>query len=385
MVTNGATMDISRRNLLAGAGATMAMAMTSAGGARTARNRTPDWYRGAIVIDGLGGIGDPYAPEDQLRFSDRARTELLSTGVTACNLTITPVGNDPDIWAKINQGLDMWGYVIAANPDFLVPIRKASDIAAARAAGKMGLIYGTQDTSMVGAALDRIATLKGRGVRVMQLTYNLRNLSGDGALEPGNAGLSRLGHATIARIEAEKLLLDLSHAGARTISEGIAAATRPLTISHTGCRALFDHPRNTSDESLKALADKGGVAGIYFMPYLSPSFKPTGAELVAHIEHMANVCGEDHVGIGSDNGPMPIPVNAQTLEAARLDYEQRKAAGFAAPGEGPEVMTLVADYNSLDRFQRLARVLEGRGWSQSRLEKFFGGNLLRLYGEVWES
>ena len=385
MVTNGATMDISRRNLLAGAGATMAMAMTSAGGARTARNRTPDWYRGAIVIDGLGGIGDPYAPEDQLRFSDRARTELLSTGVTACNLTITPVGNDPDIWAKINQGLDMWGYVLAANPDFLVPIRKASDIAAARAAGKMGLIYGTQDTSMVGAALDRIATLKGRGVRVMQLTYNLRNLSGDGALEPGNAGLSRLGHATIARIEAEKLLLDLSHAGARTISEGIAAATRPLTISHTGCRALFDHPRNTSDESLKALADKGGVAGIYFMPYLSPNFKPTGAELVAHIEHMANVCGEDHVGIGSDNGPMPIPVNAQTLEAARLDYEQRKAAGFAAPGEGPEVMTLVADYNSLDRFQRLARVLEGRGWSQSRLEKFFGGNLLRLYGEVWES
>jgi len=385
MVTNGTTMDISRRNLLAGAGATMAAAMASAGGARTARNRTPDWYRGAIVIDGLGGIGDPYAPEDQLRFSDRARTELLSTGVTACNLTITPVGNDPDIWAKINQGLDMWGYVIAANPDFLVPIRKASDIAAARAAGKMGLIYGTQDTSMVGAALDRIATLKGRGVRVMQLTYNLRNLSGDGALEPGNAGLSRLGHATIARIEAEKLLLDLSHAGARTISEGIAAATRPLTISHTGCRALFDHPRNTSDESLKALADKGGVAGIYFMPYLSPNFKPTGAELVAHIEHMANVCGEDHVGIGSDNGPMPIPVNAQTLEAARLDYEQRKAAGFAAPGEGPEVMTLVADYNSLDRFQRLARVLEGRGWSQSRLEKFFGGNLLRLYGEVWES
>lgn len=378
-------MEISRRDLIAGAGATMALAAASPLlAARTGREAAaPAWYRDAIVIDGLGGIGDPYAPENQLRFSDRARAELLSTGVTAVNLTITPVGNDPDIWTKINQGLDMWGYVIAANPDLLVPVRTAADLRAAKAAGKMGLIYGTQDTSMVGAALDRIATLRDRGVRVMQLTYNLRNLSGDGSLEPGNAGLSRLGHATIERIETEKLLLDLSHAGARTIGEGIAAATRPLTISHTGCRALFDHPRNTGDDNLKALADKGGVAGIYFMPYLSPSFKPTGEELVAHIEHMANVCGEDHVAIGSDNGPMPIPINAQSLEAARQDYENRKAAGFAAPGEGPEVMTLVADYNSLDRFQRLARVLERRGWTQARLEKFFGGNLLRLYGEVW--
>jgi len=378
-------MDISRRDLIAGAGATLALAAAPGMAARERRDSGPAWYRNAVIIDGLGGIGDPYAPEDQLRFSDRARTELLETGVTAVNMTITPVGNDPDIWTKINQDIDLWGYVIAANPDFLVPIRKAGDLQAAKAAGKMGLIFGTQDTSMVGAALDRIATLKERGVRVLQLTYNLRNLSGDGSLEPGNAGLSRLGHATIARIEAEKLLLDLSHAGARTISEGIAAATRPLTISHTGCRAVFDHPRNTSDENLKALADKGGVAGIYFMPYLSPTFKPTGAELIAHIEHMANVCGEDHVGIGSDNGPMPIPINAETLEAARKDYENRKAAGFAAPGEGPDVMTLVADYNSIDRFQRLAHALERRGWSQARLEKFFGGNLLRLYGEVWES
>jgi len=216
-------MDISRRGLIAGAGATVALAAMPGKAARAREDAGPAWYRGAMVIDGLGGIGDPYAPEDQLRFSDRARTELLSTGVTAVNLTVTPVGNDPDIWTKINHGLDMWGYVIAANPDFLVPVRKAGDLRAAKTAGKMGLIYGTQDTSMVGAALDRIAALKERGVRVMQLTYNLRNLSGDGSLEPGNAGLSRLGHATIERIEAEKLLLDLSHAGARTIREGIAA------------------------------------------------------------------------------------------------------------------------------------------------------------------
>src|SRR5207248_1757214 len=111
---------------------------------------------------------------------------------------------------------------------------------------------------------ERISVLKGLGIRVMQLTYNVRNLSGDGCLEPGNGGLSRLGRATIDRIEREKLLLDLSHAGQRTTAEAIAAAIRPPTISHTGCRALHDNPRNQWDPELRACAEKGGTVGIYW-------------------------------------------------------------------------------------------------------------------------
>src|SRR6185369_7297808 len=101
---------------------------------------------------------------------------------------------------------------------------------------KFAWLYGTQDSSMVGPELDRLAQMKKDGVMTVQLTYNLRNLSGDGAIEAANAGLSRLGKATIERIEAEKLLLDLAHGGARTMAEAAAHAKLPLVISHTAAR-----------------------------------------------------------------------------------------------------------------------------------------------------
>ena len=131
---------------------------------------------------------------------------------------------------------------------------------------------------MVGPALDRIAEMKKNGIRAVQLTYNLANLSGDGSIEPRNAGITNLGRDTIRRIEAEKLLLDLAHGGARTIEEAIAFAKRPLTISHTGARALYDHPRNVTDAAIRAVADKGGVVGVYFMPYLAADMHPSGRD-----------------------------------------------------------------------------------------------------------
>ena len=186
---------------------------------------------------------------------------------------------------------------------------------------------------MVGPELDRLAQLKKDGVMTVQLTYNNRNLAGDGALEPANAGLSKLGRATIERIEAEKLLLDLSHGGARTMAEAAAHAKRPLVISHTGARALADHPRNIADETIRAVADKGGVVGVYFMPFLTLDSHPKGADLIAHVEHVARVAGEDHVGIGTDNGVLPLQLDPEIEEAARRVAGAAHQAGIAAPGE----------------------------------------------------
>ena len=341
------------------------------------------WFADAIVIDGLSSLSDPYAPPEQTRLSDRLKAELRKTGTTAINATVGGVGNSPDIWRETLQGADGYDKAIADNPDFLLHVKHAADIRAAKATGKFGIVYGTQDTSMVGAALDRLGELNRRGFRVIQLTYNLRNLSGDGALEPGNAGLSKLGHATIARIETEKMLLDLSHGGQRTIFEAIAAAKRPMGISHTGCRDLFDHPRNVLDADMRACANKGGVIGIYFMPFLAKGSKPTGADLIAHIEHGWKVAGEDHLSIGTDGDQIPMEINAETWKRAREMHEMRSTAGFAAPGEGADILTIVHDFNSLDRFQRLADQLAARGHGEARLKKLFGGNLLRLYGEAW--
>lgn len=371
-------MQVDRRTLLGG----MAAAAL-AGPAFARRAATPSWYSGATVIDGLGGISDPYAPDEQLRLSDRAWAEMQMTGVTAVRDTVLPVGNYADAWEQFGKNLDHYEDVLLANPDRLMLVHKAVDISAAKRSGRLGIILGTQDTAMVGPALDRLADMKKRGVRAVQLTYNLANLSGDGSIEPRNGGITNLGRDTIRRIEAEQLLLDLAHGGARTIDEAIAFAQRPLTISHTGARAITDHPRNVSDAAIRGVADRGGVVGVYFMPYLAPDMHASGAMLLDHIDHIAKVGGEDHVAIGTDGGVLPVVIDQAARDNARKDYEQRKAAGIAAPGEGPDVFPLVLDYNSIDKFQRLGNDLMKRGWTTTRVEKLFGRNLLRLYGDVW--
>jgi membrane dipeptidase len=373
-------MQIDRRTMMAtGAAAIVAGPVM----AKTRAAAGPGWYDRAIVIDALGGPGDPYAGEGITRLSDRAWAEMLATGVTAACTTVFPVGNVDDPWGEYQKAIAEYKSYLSANPDRLALIRSAADILKAKRERKFGVIIGTQDTCMVGAELDRLAQLKKDGVTTVQLTYNNRNLAGDGALEPANAGLSKLGRATIERIEAERQLLDLSHGGAKTMAEAAAHAKRPLVISHTASRALHDHPRNTHDETIKAVADKGGVTGIYFMPFLTPDGKPKGGDLIAHIEHVANVAGEDHVGLGTDNGVLPLQLDEASKKRMDDWTRERIKQGIASPGEAVGVYTLVADYNSVDRYRRLGQDLAKRGWSEARLEKLFGGNFLRVYKEVW--
>jgi membrane dipeptidase len=318
-----------------------------------------------------------------MRLSNRAWAETATTGVTVVRDSVLPVGNVADPWGEYQKAIATQHHRLAANPDRMIHVRNAADILKAKREKKLGVVLGTQDSVMIGPELDRIAQLKKDGVMTVQLTYNNRNLSGDGSLEPDNAGLSKLGRATIERLEAEKLLLDLSHGGAKTMAQAAEHAKRPLVISHTAARALYDHPRNTEDETLRAVADKGGVVGVYFMPFLRRDSRPSGEDLIRHIEHVARVAGEDHVGIGTDNGLMPFVIDAQALEQNRTQAQQRLKAGIAAPGEGPDIFPMVADYNSLDRFQRLGDALARRGWAIAQLEKLFGANFLRVYRDAW--
>jgi membrane dipeptidase len=350
-----------------------------------ARAQAPVDFGKMIVIDGLGGPDDPDGKEDDPRLSPRGKAELLASGITAFQVTVGEVGNEPTNWNASIGNVAYFGQLIDANPDVFVAGRSAAAIRAAKASGRIALVYGTQDTAMVGLDLDRLSVLKGLGVRVVQLTYNLRNLSGDGALEPVNSGLSKLGRATIARIETEKLLLDLSHGGQKTIAEAIAAATRPMTISHTGCRSLHDNPRNVWDAEMKAVADKGGVVGMYFMPFLVANSKPVPADLVRHLVHAVNVCGEDHVGIGTDGGNSKQVIDKATLERQAKFYKERSERGIAAPGEGPDVLNWIPGLDGPARFRTLADLLAREGWPAAKIEKILGGNVLRLYGDVWGS
>lgn len=175
--------------------------------------------------------------------------------------------------------------------------------------------------------------------------------------------------------------LDLSHAGPLTTSDAMAASTRPVIMTHGGCAAVQAHPRNKTDAQLRALAEKGGVFGIYDLPYLTVTRQPTLDDYMAHMAHALDVCGEDHVGIGSDAAFAGMDTSPETMAALQQQNEQRRAAGVAAPGE--EWPPYVIGLNNERRCEVIADALLRRGYSPRVTEKVLGGNFIRVFAEVW--
>ena len=156
-----------------------------------------------------------------------------------------------------------------------------------------------------------------------------------------------------------------------------------MAITHTGCRALADLPRNVADRELRAMADKGGVVGIYFKQFLRDSGQSHAQDVIRHLEYAVSVCGEDHVGVGTDVPISGIEINDAYLEAHRKFVERREKAGVAAPGESADVPNLIPEYNHPRRLKTLADDMAGRGWPDARIEKILGGNFARLFTAVW--
>jgi membrane dipeptidase len=376
---------VTRRQLIGGAAAAALFNHWSRALAGAAEPYPRSRYDRAIVIDALGGIGefDPTRP-DGAPLSVRGLADVRDSGVTAINLTINDVGNGPNKFMGAVKNIAGVEHDLTAHPDALMKILRASDLKTAKTTKRLGIIYGCQDTTMLEGDLKHLAVFADLGVRIVQPTYNVRNLMGDGCIEKADGGLSKMGYDFIAEMNRLNLLLDLSHAGPRTIAEGIAASKAPMAITHTGCRALVDLPRNTRDSELKALADRGGVVGIYFMPFLRLTGQPHAEDLIRHIEYAVNVCGEDHVGLGTDGSISGVPLTDAYREYVRKDEEARIKAGYAAPGETADVLTVVPEYDDPLRFYRLAGDLTRRGWPASRIDKLLGANFARLFAAVWD-
>ncbi|HJX28960.1 MAG TPA: membrane dipeptidase, partial [Thermoanaerobaculia bacterium] len=231
-------------------------------------------YDAAMVIDGLGGPGG----SDRLTVNEIA--DIRASGVTALNLTVGSVGVLTNAFESTIQGIAAWEQEIADHPDLYLKVRSVADLQEAKRSRRLGLIYGFQDTLSIGDDLDRIQTFYQLGVRIIQLTYNRRNLAGDGCLEPADGGLSLTGRAMVERLNQQGILIDLSHGGRRTTLDAIAASKVPVAITHTGCAALADLPRNKTDGELRLLAERGGVAGIYLMPFLRVQGQPMAEDVI---------------------------------------------------------------------------------------------------------
>jgi len=377
---------INRRQLVVGTAAAVLAQKWSRSWAAPATAYPRARYDQAVVVDALGGLGefDPDAADDA-PLSARALKDARDSGVTLVNFTVNDVGNGPGRFMSCVKTIADLEHEIAKHPDILMKVVRSRDIKDAKFARRLGIVYGCQDTTMLEADLKNLSVFANLGVRIVQPTYNIRNLMGDGCIEKADGGLSKMGYDFIAEMNRLTLLLDLSHAGPRTIAEGIAASKAPVAITHTGCRALVDLPRNTRDSELKALAERGGVAGMYFMPFLRESGQPHAEDLIRHIEHAVNVCGEDHVGLGTDGSLSGVPLTDAYRAYFKKSVEDRAKAGYGAPGESAEVLTIVPEYNEPSRFYTLANDLARRGWTGSRIDKLLGANFARLFAEVWDT
>lgn len=345
----------------------------------TPRALTAAWpgYDKATVIDFLASPGYFNYPLNP-PLDDAMIGHAVHSGITAVNLTVSQSGFSDTV-----ENIARWMTRMEQHPAAFRQVRTVADIADAKVTKRLGVVLGFQDTVPFEGRIENVDIFRNLGVRVTQLTYNVRNLVGDGCLEPANGGLSRFGHSVVERMNAVGMLVDLSHCGQKTTAEGIAASRLPVAITHSGCNAVARHPRSKDDTELRALAEKGGVIGIYLMPFLSPGRVPTRADVLDHIEHAINVCGEEHVGIGSDLSTTPIDGSGDYVTKHREFVAGRIAKGIAAPNEDPDILFTVPELNNDRRMELIAEGLASRGHPSARIEKVIGGNWLRLFGETW--
>ena len=341
--------------------------------ADTAPPSIAELYKNAIVIDSLcGPLTDMDAPP-----TPEALAAIRQSGITAINFTIS----DPTFEGTV-ANIAAVEALVEQHPESFLIVRRYSDIARAKRENKIGIMLGFQYTAFLEEKPERIETFRQLGVRIMQLTYNNRSIFGDGCLEPGNAGLSKAGIAAVKKMNDLGVAVDLSHSGYRTTAEGIAESAKPVLITHSGCAAVYAHPRNKPDEILKSLADRGGYFGVYLMPYVvaSPTV-PTREHVLDHIVHAINVCGADHVGIGSDGSIQKTVLTAEQKAAFDQDIARRKKLGIGAPGE--DRYPYVPDLNGPDHMEIIAIELAKRGQPSATIEKVLGANFQRIIGEIW--
>ncbi|MEP7156089.1 MAG: membrane dipeptidase [Betaproteobacteria bacterium] len=341
-----------------------------------------------LVIDALGGFQNANLTEAETEgptrgVDARSLADAKASGLCAVNLTIGFVAGKVEPFEHSIRDIAHWDTLLRRHSASLTKVLSVNDIRSARSQSKIGVIYGFQNAAMMGNDASRVEIFADLGVRVIQLTYNVRNALGDGAMVAENRGLSTFGREVVDALNRHRVLVDLAHSGEAICRDAITASKKPVLISHTGCRALADLPRNKTDKELKLLADRGGFVGIYFMPFLAINRQPMAADLIAHIEHAIKICGEDHVGIGTDGNVTKVDDMPAFMGRFRDEVAKRRAAGIAATGERDDIVTFLPDLTGAEKFRKLADLLAKRGHSSRRIEKLLGENFLRVAEQVW--
>jgi membrane dipeptidase len=335
--------------------------------------RAMEIHKKSIVIDGSNvPIVDSFLEKP---ITDSYFERMEAGGVTASNITVPY-----DIQADSKQAFREFSEHrewLARSSERTSLALCAHDIEKAKLENRTAIIFGPQNSLILDRQVELLRIFHAMGLRILQLTYNTRNFIGDGCMEKANAGLSNFGLEVIEEMNKLGVLIDLSHCGKRTTLEAIEHSAYPVVFSHAGAASAFPHPRNKTDEEIKALAEKGGVIGIspyiVFLTDWKSGPRPTLDLMLDQIDDVSNLVGTDYVGIGSD-------VNDRN-ETRRALYikEFPERLGKTYRGDYPEGFE-----HSLAYFPNISRGLVTRGYSDEDIMKILGGNFLRVFRNVWK-
>jgi len=335
-------------------------------------------YKRALILDCNSG---PPFEGGKLPLPQNDLDMVRDSGVNVVKLSLGGINAD---FAQAVEEIAYVYQMIEVHPAYFTQVRVPADLERAKREAKMGIILSFESVEMLEGNLDRLDLFRTLGVRVMQLSYNRKSPFAAGVMEPTGGGLTPLGKEAVKKMNALGITIDISHANESTTADVLAASSKPVIISHAGCAAIHSHPRNKTDDQLKKLADKGGVIGLYDLPYLTASPKqPTVEDYMAHMEHALKVAGEDHVGIGSDVGIEPFDTSPKGMAEFKKSEEERQKSGLAAPEE--DRPTYVVGLNMPRKLEVVAGQLLKRGYSTDTVEKVLGRNFARVLTETWTS
>ena len=299
---------------------------------------------------------------------------LRSSGINCLHIAIGTGG--ADAFHQSYRYLSMHNSFVAGNDRWFMRVTSGADFDRLKASGRVGILLGLQNSEHFRTPAD-VDEFHHLGQRVSQLTYNTRNLIGNGSTERRDEGLSDFGVAIVERMNKVGMAVDVSHCGDRTSLDAFEVSKQPVLITHSNARALASgHPRTKPDEVIRQVGKTGSVMGITGVRMFVKGSEPTTIEdLLNHFDHVVKLTGPEHVGVGSDidlHGYDALP--PEQIKALQANY--KKSYGFRAK----------TDIEGVDHPKRMYDLAEGlirRKYTDAQIEGILGGNFRRVLTQVW--
>jgi membrane dipeptidase len=318
-------------------------------------------------------LGDQWQAKPE-SFGPDVVAKFRSSGINVFHPAVGIGG--PDAFDQGMQFFAGWNSFLAGRDDLFMRVDSPGDFARVKPSGKIAVILGLQNAEHFRRPND-VDLFYGYGQRVAQLTYNARNRIGNGSTERRDEGLSDFGLAIVERMNKVGMAVDVSHCGDRTTLDAFEVSKKPVLITHSNVRALANgHPRDKSDEAIRAVGKAGSVMGITGVRMFVSDREPTTIENVLdHFDYVAKLIGPEHLGVGSDMDldgydAMPPELNKQLRASYKGSYGFRDRI----------------DIEGLDHPKRMFDLTEGlirRKYTDAQIEGILGGNFRRVLTEIW--